>query len=295
MKTTTRSPAGKARDDMNDEDIAFFESLSREADEYMSGKGEDELPPVRSWLVADFEFRWDRAGYESYRAAEGQSASPKIRWPFDRIAAASWMILRFRRGEAVPEIEPPVVMTIEQSSEREMAEALFMALSAEPEAVLTSWGGEVRDFAVLRRCAASHELLLPPQLRDGSPYSRQRLDLCRATSVAADCVHLPELAMAMGIPAKPSPSRCIGKLVEQEQWPAVREQVLADVLTTSALCVGHLEAHGHIACNRADTMVAMAGAAALAAPDSMFLARSFAPWARQAKIRSGLRGLITAA
>lgn len=293
-KANTNHHTLSASDHHADDDLAFFATLSREADEYMIGRSGHEPAPVRSYIIADLEFRWNESALEAYRTAEGAAVPGRVRWPFDTIAAASWMVMRLRAGERVPEIEPPVVMTAETASERDMAEALFAALAGEPGAVLVTWGGEVRDFAVLRRCAVTHELVLPPQLRDGSPYNRARLDLCRATSVGADCVHLPELAMAMAIPTKPSPSRSIGKLIAQGQWLAVREQVLADVLTTAVLGVGHLASHGQITCNRADTLVAIAGAAALSAPDSAFVSRSFAPWARQIKVRSGLRGLITA-
>jgi hypothetical protein len=51
---------------------------------------------------------------------------------------------------------------------------------------------------------------------------------------------MPEYAHAVGIPAKPMASKAIGKAVEHGQWDEVREQVLADVLTTAIIANRHL-------------------------------------------------------
>lgn len=183
-------------------------------------------------------------------------------------------------------------MTTEDADERAMVTALFAALEDDPGAVATTWGGEARDLAVLRRAAATHGLLLPPQLIDGSPYAKERLDLCRATCVQASSIHLPELAAAVGVPAKPTPSEDIGKHCEAGNWATVRDQVLADVLTTTVLTVRHLAAHCEIECHQPDTLVAIADAAIAAIPASEFAKRSFAPWARGQKAANGLRGAV---
>ena len=267
-------------------------SLEHEARMFAAPRRDDQ-PARPRWIVFDLEFLFDRSRHEAYVVAEGQAArKDKIRWPFHQVAAISWMSLEFVSGEAVPVIEGPFVMTAEDSDERSMVAALFAALEHAPDAVATTWGGEVRDLAVLRRAAATHGLLLPPQLIDGSPHARERLDLCRATCVQADSVHLPELAGAVGVPAKPTPSEQIGRLCEAGDWSKVRDQVLADVLTTSVLAVRHLAAHREIECHQADTMMAVAEAAATAIPDSTFAPRTFAAWARGQKAASGLRGQV---
>ncbi|WP_197274563.1 hypothetical protein [Novosphingobium sp. AAP83] len=254
--------------------------------------------PDKTYIVADCEFRWNNTASDGYRAAEGASAPKRIRWPFDTIAAASWTVMRFKANETV-EIEQPVVMSAQgaddTATERQMVEAFFAALAAEPNAVLISYGGETRDFAVLRRCAATYDLQMPPQLRESRLYHPAKLDLCMAMSVGAECVHLPELAAALSIPAKPSPSRSIGRMIEQGKWPAVREQVLADVLTTSVLAIYHLASHGVLTCNRADAVLALATAAKLAAPQDSFVTKTFVPWANGVKVRSRLRGVIDVA
>lgn len=268
------------------------EALEREAQLYLSARDGDTLRPTRSYLVADLEYRWDRAGFEAYRATEGADVRAEPAWPFHEVVAASWLVLRFHAGEPVPEVAASVVLAADAASEREIAGALFEALAAEPFATFVTWGGEAKDLAVLRRCAATLDLLLPPQLREGSPHSRARLDLCRATTVQAKQVHLPELAAAVGVPAKPSPSRAIGRLVEEGRWADVREQVLADVLTTSVLAVRHLASHGEVVCARADTVAVIAAVAAQAVPGSAFVQRRFAPWARAAAVRANLKGAI---
>lgn len=66
---------------------------------------------------------------------------------------------------------------------------------------------ESKDLAVLRRVASEAGLLLPPQLLDPNPFSRRRLDLCRAVAGGARFPHLPEYAAGTGVPCKPSPAK----------------------------------------------------------------------------------------
>lgn len=278
--------------DYTDASDTLGRDLEREARLFCARAENTDAATPKTWLVADLEYAWDRDAHHGYVTAEGKGAEERIRWPFCRVAAVSWLTLRFVPGEAVPRVEGPVVLAADTADERAMVEALFAALTAEPEAVLTTWGGEAKDLAVLRRCAATLGVLLPPQLIDGSPHARQRLDLCRASCVQADSVHLPELAAAVSVPAKPSPSKEIGILVEREAWAEVREQVMADVLTTAVIAVRHLAAHGQVECDRADTMMAIGQAAAAALPQSAFVGRTFRPWARGQKAASGLKGVI---
>lgn len=274
---------------------AMENDLQQMVNQFMAIRRGEEPRREKTYIVFDLEFCWDRDAHAAYHIAEGKSAPSKIRWPFDRIAAASWIIMRFRGDDAVPVISEPIIMASDTASEREMAEALFAALDTGPNAVLVSWGGENRDYPVLRRCAAAYELQLPPQLRESRLYHPAKLDLCMATSIGGDCVHLPELAAALSIPAKPSPSRSIGQMIEQGKWPAVREQVLADVLTTCVLAIYHLASHSVVTCNRADTVLAVAHAAKLAAPTDSFVTKTFVPWANGVKVRSRLRGVVDAA
>ena len=257
-----------------------------------SANASSQVDGVQTIIVADFEYVYDRDRHAAYRVAEGASAEPTIRWPFHRIAAASWIVLRFVAGEALTQIEKPIVLTAETMSEAVMVVALFDALRAEPNAQLVTWGGETKDFAVLRQVAMMEDLVLPAQLADLHPHSDRRLDLCLATSVAAKTVHLPEIAAAMSIPAKPSPSKCIGPLVEAGAWPEVAEQVLADVLTTSVIALMQMGSAGRIRIDRPASLLAIAQAAGEAFPSSQFCKRTFAPWARARHAASSLRGTI---
>ena len=279
---------------MHIDNLSLEETLEREARKFLELGCEEKRAnrcPQRI-IVADFEYRWDRSRYDGYRVAEGESAEPTIRWPFHRIAAASWLQLRFDPGEEVPAVESVAVLTEDEASELEMIARFFEALHQVPTAQLITWGGEVKDLAVLRRSAGEFALVLPRQLTDGSPHARERIDLCRAVTVQARSPHLPEYAAATAIPAKPSPSRTIGELVEKGDWPKVRDQVLADVLTTAVIAVRHLAAHRVIECDQPNTIMAVADAVAAAIPGSEFARRSFAPWARGQKAASGLRGAV---
>ena len=235
---------------------------------------------TRTYIVADFEYGYDWDRHNGYSVAEGADAEEKIRWPFHRVAAASWCVMRFKRGSDTPEIQGPVVLSADDHSEKEMVSAFFDALDQEPGAVLVTWGGEHKDLAVLRRTAGEFDLIMPHQLRELSPVSDRRIDLCGAVSIRAESVHLPEYAAACSIPAKPSPSKTIGELVEKGKWGDVEEQVLADVMTTAIIMLRHLKSHGLVRCAIPACSLALANAAANANPDSEFLRRTFKPWAQ---------------
>ena len=74
-------------------------------------------------------------------------------------------------------------------------------------------------------------------------HSKLRLDLCNATSGQARCPHLPELAMATGVPCKPMPSYAVGDAVLQRRWDLVAQQVTADLFTIAILTARHVIAH----------------------------------------------------
>lgn len=270
---------------------AFELALHRSMRSFLTAKQEG-APSARRYIVYDAEYKWDRSAHDAYKVAEGKDAEQDTRWPFHRIAAVSWLTLTFHSGEAIPTIGDPIVMTAEDASEEDMVAALFDALNLTPDARLVTWGGEVKDLAVLRRCAGSYDWLLPRQLIDLSPYADERLDLCSEVSVRAKLVHLPEYAMAVGVPGKPSPSRSIGQLVENGRWTEVRDQVLADVLATAVLAIRHLTSRGEVRCNRQDTQLAIAEAASATLPASAFVKRTFLPWARGQKARASLKGTV---
>ena len=229
---------------MIDTPNAFEQELERQARMFSAQRNDGDDTGSRIFIVADFEYRYDRDAHAGYRIADGAAAEPKIRWPFHRIEAAAWTVLRFIPGQPIPEIEPLIVLTADESDEKAIVSAFFAALQTLPQAVLVTWGGEAKDLAALRLAAAMHDLSSPHHLLDLSPYSSRRLDLCNATSVAAPSVHLPEYAAALAIPSKPSPSKDIGRLVERQQWPLVEDQVVADVLTTCVIALGHLTSMG---------------------------------------------------
>lgn len=249
----------------------------------------------RCYLIIDGEYKYHREAYDAYRAAEGKEAAKKTRWPFHRLAAVSWVIMRFTPGKAAPELSAPVVLTLDAFDEKEMTRQVLAALAENPDATLVSWGGECKDFSVLRQNASSFGLKIPSQLLPMSPYCRERLDLCLAVSGMAANVHLPEMAFAVGIPTKPSPSVDIGPLVVRGKWPEVRDQVLADVLTTAVIMVRHLSAFGQIDCDQEASILALAEAAQTSHPSSDFVRRTFQPWAKAKCVRAGLRGLVEAA
>jgi hypothetical protein len=278
---------------------ALETSLGREANLRIAANAKDEAKP-KAFLMCDFEYLFRREMHDAWtygrapeRDARGQTKVPRIKWPFQSIAAASWMVVRIDAQGSVITIEPPVVMTLGEYREVEILKAFFAALDALGETGrMITWGGEVRDLAALRFQACRHGLKLPLHLRDTSPYARERIDLCRATTVQADPVHLDEYAAGAGIPAKPSPPTAIGRLAEEKKWDAVHDHVLADVLTTSIIALRWLSAMGEIACDRERSADAIAEAGLAAFPESPFLKRDFKPWARDQLRSTGLSGTV---
>lgn len=266
--------------------------LQQQASQFSMRVGGENESAIKIYLICDFEFAYDRSRHDGYKVAEGASAEPRIRWPFHSIAAVCWQVMRCVPFLETPLFDPPVVMSNDDHTEVEMVDAFFSALTHESAARLITWGGETRDLAVLRRMAEENGLLLPPQITDLSPLAFSRIDLCQATGVRADSVHLPEYATACAIPSKPSPSKSIGKLVERADWVKVEDQVLADVLTTTVILINHLRARSVITCDRAATFTALAETASAAVNASEFMKRSFLPWARAHKAAAGLRGTV---
>ena len=280
-------------------DLAAWErSLERQANTWLAARARDETTCPRVLLVCDFEYKFRREAHKAWSYGReprydkrGHRIEEKIRWPFHTIAAAAWMVVRFDGHSDVPEIAEPVVMTLADHTETDILRGLFDALDGiGRDAQMVTWGGEARDLAVLRYQACRHGLDLPVHLHDTSPYARERIDLCRSTTVQADPVHLDEYAAGCGIPSKPSPPETIGKLVEADKWDDVKDHVLADVLTTTIVGLRWLAAIGEIGCDRERTAMTVADAALAASPDSAFVIRDFKPWARDRLRSAALRG-----
>ncbi|MEE4209944.1 MAG: hypothetical protein V2I43_11815 [Parvularcula sp.] len=277
----------------NPEQNALLTALERDARLFAARQKDDggDASPSRRFVIVDLEFAYDRSGHQAYKTAEGKDAED-IRWPFHTIACACWMMLRFDVGGDVPAVEELSVIANDEANEREIAEGLFAVLNRYPESILLTWAGESKDLPVLRRVAARHDLLLPPQLRDPNIYCRERLDMCRAVAARASFPHLPEYAAATCVPCKPTPSKSVGRAVEQGGWLQVRDQCLADVLATATIAVRHLNSHSKISCHPQRSITALAEAAASRVPGSAFVRTSFGPWARSKAAEARLRGTV---
>ena len=197
--------------------------------------------PATSIVVADFEFKRDRARHGAYVDANGSSACKSLRWPFKQIVCGSWLTLQFTPGAEQPRISHFESRFRPDYDEMAIAEHFFAELDNHPHAVLITWGGECSDVPVLRRIAHQHGLILPYQLQRSRPRRADRIDLCNEIEYSSR-VHLSEYAAAQDIPAKPVPGKEVNRLVEQRDWAAVEEQCTADVLTTAIIAVRHFAA-----------------------------------------------------
>lgn len=247
----------------------------------------------QQYLVFDLEYEYDDARHHAYRTAEGfKDSEEKVRWPFHRIRAASWLILEIVPSERVPRFGDLVVMTAESYSESEIVSTLFEQFRENAQPTPVTWGGEAKDLTVLRRCACEFDLVLPVKLRDLRPHSRDRIDLCLEVAGGSANVHLPEYAAATSIPAKPSPSKSVGSLVKSSRWDAVEEQVRADVLTTTVILLRHIASRSEADIDPTPSVVELAASAHGAAPRSRFIAGTLGSWARGLKNRAALKGTV---
>lgn len=224
----------------------------------------------QQYIAFDCEFKYATDDYAMYRQQEGESAAKKLRWPFCNVAAISWCLLTFNALQETPTVSALTTLTAEDHHETEMVIAFFELLNQFPKATLVGWGTEQKDIPVLRRTAATYGLVLPPQLKDTNPYAVTRLDLCNAVSNQAACVHLPEYAAGVGIPSKPCQSKAIGDLVVRGDWSKVREQITADVFTTSIITIRHLISFGQVSADFAASERQLTHALQNANPHSAF-------------------------
>jgi hypothetical protein len=287
------SPADASHDACQ-EPCDFEGSLEREARAFAARSAQAEAPRgrVRSYIIADFEYCYDHDRHRAYTVSEGEGAERSIRWPFHHVVAASWLKLDYDPASETVSVSEAQVITLDEMPEAEIIATFFGSLEAHPTAVLVTWGGEYKDFAVLRRSAEDFNLLLPPQLLEQSPNARERRDLCNSVSVMAKSVHLPEYAAACSIPAKPSPSKLVGDLVVRGAWREVREQVLADVLTTSIIALRNRVSHRDIICDLPEAYAKLSMAGAAAVPGSRFVTLTLEPWAKGQAAAAKLKGRL---
>lgn len=248
-------------------------------------------------VVNDWEYLYDTLRHDQYRHSEGEGAERKIRWPFHRIVAGAWAIIDFPADGALPIVRRIEVLDSRVGDEVAIVERFFASLRDHPNAVPVSWGGEFKDLQVLRMIASVNGLRLPPALRILSPFTPVRLDLNIATATKGHLVHLPEYAMACGIPAKAVGSKDVGPAALAGDWPTVHEQVLSDVFTTSIIAARHLASQGLVSPIGPRSDAAVLDAFVEAFPDSQFLNVSCGGWAAHRrsvaadKLKSAANGL----
>ena len=219
----------------NDGDTTF----GKDAIAFTRQKSLERLTP-QTFCIFDFEYAYDLARYDAYRQTEDPDGEFKCKWPYHHVVAGAWALITYPAGGSVPFIHNVSVRDARTHDEVTMVSAFFGVLDRHPGAVPVGWGTECKEMPTLRRTAATHGLILPKQLRDSHPHSRDRIDLSNVLKAQGHFVHMPEYANAVGIPSKPIASKAIGKAVEHGQWDDVREQVLADVFTTAIIANRHL-------------------------------------------------------
>ena len=101
---------------MTDQPTSFELELAEQARQFKSSHSSDN-DGGRAYIVVDLEFLFDRDAHRAYLVSEGATAEKSIRWPFHQVAAASWLTMRFRLGEDIPEITGPVTVALDEMDE----------------------------------------------------------------------------------------------------------------------------------------------------------------------------------
>lgn len=218
---------------------SYATSLDFEAIAFSRQRSLDRLP-TETFCIFDFEYEYDIDSYDAYRRADEVDGEYKCKWPYHHAVAGAWALITYPAGALKPIVHNVSVHDARTHDELALVTAFFGLLDRYPDAFPVGWGSELKEMPTLRRTAATYGLVLPKRLRDSHPHSRDRIDLSNVLRGQGHFVHMPEYAHATGIPAKPITSKAIGKAVEHGNWDEVREQVLADVLTTAIITNRHL-------------------------------------------------------
>ena len=213
--------------------------LDLEAIAFSRQKSLDRLT-TETFCIFDFEYEYDIDRYDAYRRADNADGEYKCKWPYHHTVAGAWALITYPAGALQPIVHNVSVHDARTHDEVALVTKFFELLDRHTDSVPVGWGSECKEMPTLRRTAAMYGLVLPKRLRDSNPYSRDRIDLSNALKGQGHFVHMPEYAHATDIPAKPIASKAIGKAVEHGNWDEVREQALADVLTTAIIANRHL-------------------------------------------------------
>lgn len=204
--------------------------------------------PGDTFVVFDLEFIFDREAHARYMDRERDDASPKIRWPFHHVAAASVMVLTVSALAGGQQMEMSTFQTFgrPEMTECEIVAKLFEVIAELPEdTTVVSWGGQSKDCAVLRAAAITHGLRLPLQLHARAIHYKQplrrHLDLAIGIKGDAGYVHMSEIAARAGIPCKLGlKAHEVGEAAERGRWSDVKAHVEMDVITCALLLGRHL-------------------------------------------------------
>jgi len=200
------------------------------------------------FLVLDLEYLYDQHAHQTYVVMDEQGQA-KIRWPFCRIVAASWLPITFDpNAPAAPIVGTLTSIARPEYGEPAIVSSLFKLLEENPDMVLCTYGGEYKDLPALRRAALDTDLCLPKQLKHGRVIEQVHLDLSDAIKGKAVPVHLPEIAASLGVPCKTSlSSKAVGFAAQAGSWDVVKAQAEQDVITTAILLCRHLASNRMIA------------------------------------------------
>ncbi len=204
---------------------------------------------AKSIVAASFAYARDDARYEAYCSDLGEAAAYRLRWPFWRIVAGSWVVARFPGCQDRPVVEAFETRIQPECDETDIVDELFEALTAEapdPDhtAQLVTWGAPHDDVLSLRRVAQMQGRILPPQLRSAESAAAHRIRLSELTCDGREQLHLAEYVRGLELRGIPVPGHYLPHLVREEAWAKIAEHCAANAMLTAICAARHFASEG---------------------------------------------------
>ncbi len=221
---------------------------------------------MTKFTFIDTESLWDLDLHKAYLAIDpdealkkGRDGKIRRRLPCKRVIAAAAFDVEIGEGGAVS-IEGLKSWTEHDfGDEREVVVQLFEHLRARPQHHVVTWGGLAAEVPLLNLASIGHMLVLPPQLRSGTPtFGRQanwrpHIDLgLQMKAQGRDWAHMSELGIRLGLPVELFAGKAdIAEPRNGDEWQAMQHRVGTDCILTALIAMVYWRANGRIALDQA--------------------------------------------
>lgn len=221
---------------------------------------------MTKFTFIDVEAVWDEHLHEAYREIDPRGAAKqkrndahRHRIPCKRVIAAAALSLEVEESGAISIGGLKSWSKHEHGDEREVVVQLLEHVRGQPQHHVVTWGGLAAEIPLLNLAAIEYLLVLPPQLRSGTPtFGRQsnwrpHIDLgLQMKAQGRDWAHLSELCIRLGLPVELFAGKAdIAEPRDGEEWQAMRHRVGTDCILTALVAMVYWRANGLIPLDQA--------------------------------------------